>query len=231
MARAQDKRVWLAGGAAVAVLIVAIGWLAVISPQLSSAKTLRVEADSARAQNSVLASKTAKLKRENDSVGALKTNLRAALAGLPFDSGLPTITRQFAAQATENKVALTSITFGTATSTTGPTAASTTAATTASAGSTGTAPSASAAAAPASVLSIPVTLLCKGTNKKLLAFLKAIQVNGPRRALVSATTLAGAGSTNGSIDKSANMTIQLSIFSAPMSAAARAQLAKLLSTK
>ena len=112
--RAQDKRVWLAGGAAVAVLIVAVGWLAVISPQLSSAKALDAQADSARAQNGVLAAKVATLKRQNDNVGQLRTSLRSALAALPFDSGLPTFTRQLADQATESKVALSSITVGAA---------------------------------------------------------------------------------------------------------------------
>ena len=109
MTRAQDKRVWLAGGAAVALVIVAIGWMAVLSPQLSSTDTLRGDAGSARAQNVVLAANVAKLKRQNDGVGKLKATLRAALAALPFDSGLPSFTRQLAAQATSSDVALTTI--------------------------------------------------------------------------------------------------------------------------
>ncbi len=239
IARAQDKRVWLAGGAALAVLIIVIGWLAVISPQLSSAKTLRGEAESARAQNSVLAAKVAKLKRDNSNVGALKTTLRAALAALPFDSGLPTFTRQVSAQATENGVALTSITLGsavatnpvaTATTPAATTPAATTPAATTSTGTTATVPPAAAAAAP-TAMSIPVTLLCKASSKHLLAFVKAIQVTGPRRALVSTTTLAAVGAGAGSIDESATMTIQLSIFTTPMNSAERAQLAKLLSAK
>lgn len=235
IARAQDKRVWLAGGAALAVLIIVIGWLAVISPQLSSAKTLRGEADSARAQNSVLAAKVAKLKRDNSNVGALKTTLRAALAALPFDSGLPTFTRQVSAQATENGVALTSITLGSAVATTPVATATTPSATTPSAttstGTTATVPPAAAAAAPTAAMSIPVTLLCKASSKHLLAFVKAIQATGPRRALVRTTTLGSAGAGAGSIDESATMTIQLSIFTAPMNSADRAQLAKLLSAK
>ncbi len=229
----QSKRFWLAGGAALALLIVVIGWVGVISPQLSSAKTLRESADSARTQNSVLAVKTAKLKKQNDNVGQLKTTLRTALAALPFDGGLPTFTRQLATQATQNKVVLSSITIGAATSTaagTTPTAATPTAATpatTAPTTTTGAVPS--TAAAPTAVMTIPVTLLCKGSSTNRLAFLRAIQVGGPRRALVTATTVAGAGTV--SVDKSATMTIQLSVFSTPMSAAARAQLAKLLSAK
>ena len=231
--RAQDKRVWLAGGAALAVLIVAVGWLAVISPQLTSAHALHGQADSARAQNSVLAAKVAKLKRQNDNVGQLKQSLRSSLAALPFDSGLPTFTRQLADQATETKVALTSITVGSAVAPAAPPAAPSASTATTSAGTTtGSAAPVPAAAAPAAVLAIPITLLSKGTNPAQLAFLKKIQVEGPRRALVTSTTLtSGASAGRASIDASAAMTTQLTIFSAPLDAAARAQLLKLLSAK
>ena len=232
-ARAQDKRVWLAGGAVLAVLILAVGWLAVISPQLSSARTLRGQSDSARAQNAVLATKVAKLKRQNDNVGQLRTSLRNALAALPFDSGLPTFTRQLADQASESGVALSSITVGTAAATvTTATAPTTTAAGSGTTAGTTTAAPAPAAAAPAAMVSIPVTLLSTGSNKGQLAFLKAIQVGGPRRALVISTNV-GTGSTAGgaSIDKSSTMTTQLTIFSTPLDASARAQLLALLRAK
>jgi hypothetical protein len=242
--RLQDKRVWLAGGAAAALIVMAIGWVAVINPQLSSTHTLRGQADSARAQNTVLTATVAKLKRQNDNVGQLKATLRAALAGLPFDTGLPAFTRQLADQATQARVTLSSITVGSATSTGGTTAGTTTSAGTTTgptpAATGAPAPTAPASTAPApaaagsatAVMAIPITLLSKGTNAHEMAFLKAIQVGGPRRALVASTILAG-DSTGGrpSIDTSSTMTIQLSIFSAPLDAAGRAALAKLLSAK
>ena len=223
MSRAQDKRFWLAGGAALALVIVVVGWLAVISPQRASTSTLRGEADSARTQNTVLAAKVASLKRQNENVGKLKNSLRAALAALPFDTGLPTFTRQVAAQATQSKVSLTSILVGeaaaiAATAPTVPTTATPTAGGTASA---------------ATVMAIPITLLSDGSGERQLAFLKAIQRCGPRRALVSSTTLGTSSSTGSSqsIDKSATMTTQLTVFTAPLDAAKRAQLAKLLKAK
>jgi hypothetical protein len=237
--RSQDKRVWLAGGAALALIVLAIGWVGIINPQLSSTHAVRAQADSARAQNTALAATVAKLKRQNDNVGQLKATLRVALAGLPFDTGLPTFTRQLADQATRTRVTLSSITVGSAASTT---TAGTTPATTAgtgtpvpSASSSSAAPSPSAAptAAPAAaVVAIPISLLSKGTNARQMAFLKAIQVDGPRRALITSTTLTGSA-TGGqpSVDASSIMTIQLTIFSAPLDAAGRAALAKLLSAK
>ena len=81
-------------------------------------------------------------------------------------------------------------------------------------------------------MAIPITLLSKGSNAHQLAFLKAIQVVGPRRALVAPPRWAAVlGGWRPSIDKSATMTTQLTIFSAPLDAAGRAQLAKLLSAK
>ena len=211
MSRAQDKRVWLGGGALAAVLIGVVGWFGVISPQLSAASSLRDQSDSARAQNSVLESKIAKLKKQNDNVGKLTASLRAALAALPFDSGLPAFTRQLSSQATKNRIVLTSLTVGSGSVTTG-----TGVATTPTTGTTATA-----------LVAIPVTLASTGSGPNQLAFLRAIQVDGPRRALVTSTQLTPATGT--SLDGSSTMTTQITVFSAPLTAQARAQLVKLLS--
>jgi hypothetical protein len=82
------------------------------------------------------------------------------------------------------------------------------------------------------VVAIPILLLSKGTDTHQMAFLKAVQVDGPRRALITSTILTG-GTAVGqpSIDASSTMTIQLTIFSAPLDAAGRAALAKLLGAK
>ena len=61
-ARAQDKRLWLGGGAVLAVLIVLIGWFVVIDPELSAASSTRDQADSAQLQNMVLEAKNSTLK-------------------------------------------------------------------------------------------------------------------------------------------------------------------------
>ena len=80
------------------------------------------------------------------------------------------------------------------------------------------------------MFAIPVTLVSTGSAVNQLAFLKAIQVDGPRRALVISTALAPAsGATTASIDASSTMTTQLSVFTAPLSSTAQAQLEKLLS--
>src|SRR6478752_3149796 len=108
-ARPQSKRLWLGGGAVVAVVIVLIGWFGVIGPELSAAAATRDQADSARMQNVTLQAKNTKLKAQNDDVATLRASLANALAALPSDGGLPEFTRQISAQATSTSVVLTSI--------------------------------------------------------------------------------------------------------------------------
>ena len=73
--RLQDKRLWLGGGTAVAVMIVLIGWFLVIDPELSAAATTRAETEAAQAQNVVMGAKNDTLKAQNDNVAALRTSL------------------------------------------------------------------------------------------------------------------------------------------------------------
>lgn len=225
--RSQDKRFWLGGGAVAAVAILLIGWFMVIHPQLSSAAATHSESDSAQLQIVLLQAKNTKLKKQNEDAAALRASLAAALAQLPSDGGLPAFTRQLSAQATANSVALTSVIIGAATPLTAPTAA--VAATTEG----GIAPAAAPAAASSDALvQIPVSVSATGLGRNDMAFLKAIQVTGPRRALVTASQLApsGGGAASG-ITGPCTLTLTLTIFSAPISPTAQAALAKLLTGK
>ena len=211
-AYSEDKRVWLAGGILAAVLLVAIGWLGVISPALSSTKSLKSQADDATFQNIGLQSKASQLRHENDNVGTLTASLRKALTELPSDSGLPAYTRQLSAQAAANHVTLKTITVSPSSAVGGSTT------------STGTA--SSPAGTGSALVSIPITLTSTGTARNLTAFLKAIQVTGPRRALVTSTQMTA--TLGASVNTGATMTTQLNVFSAPLTAAAQAQLETLL---
>ena len=217
----QDRRLWLCGGAIVAVLIVLLGWFYVIHPELSAASSHRDQAESARTQNIVLEGKNNKLKVQNDDAAALRAGLAAALAELPYDSGLPEFTRQVSAQATEHSMLLSSIVVGNAVPVVGPS--------TDDAGG-GTTDTAATAAASTGLVTIPITVIATGLGSSQLAFLTAIQVTGPRRALVTAVQIAplGGGEAVGS-DAESTLTLQLTTFSAPLSPAAQTELEKLLS--
>lgn len=213
MSHAQDKRYWIGGSALAAVVIALAGWFVVISPQLSSASSLRAQADSVQQQNRLLESKIAGLKQQNDNLHTLTASLQDALAALPFDSGLPALTRELSGQAAQHRIDLTSIAVGSI----GPTSGVSTA------GSGG-------GESTGALFAIPVTLLSTGSAKDSLAFLKAIQTDGPRRALITSTQLSPAsGAADASIDASTTMTTQLTVFTAPLTPPAEAQLEKLLS--
>jgi hypothetical protein len=216
-ARTQDKRLWLFSGAIVALLIVLLGWFFVIHPELTAASSNRDQAESARTQNIALEGKNNKLKAQNDDAAALRAGLAAALAELPYDSGLPEFTRQVSAQATEHSMVLSSIVVGDTLPVVGPTgdAVESTAATTDAA---------------TSLVAIPITVVATGLSSNQLAFLTALQVTGPRRALVTAVQIAppsGGEAVGG--DAESTMTLQLTVFSAPLTPAAQAELEKLLS--
>jgi hypothetical protein len=211
----QEKRLWLGGGALTAVVVAAASWFMLISPELSSASSLHEQTDAAQLQNQMLQAQTAKLKKQSDHLDALTATLRAAVDALPLDNGLPEFTRQVSAQAKAAKVSLSGISVGTI----GP-----------AAGAAGPAAAmADAGGAAGKLYSIPITMIANGSYAHELRFLKEIQTTGPRRALVTSTQFApGSSSQVASIDRSATMTVQLTIFAAPRTPQAAAQLAKQL---
>jgi hypothetical protein len=218
--RGQDKRLWIAGGAVLAVLIVLIGWFVVIDPQLSAASSTRDQADSARTQNLVLEAKNSRLEEQNNDAAALRAGLAAALAELPTDGGLPEFTRQLSAQATATSVVLSSVVVGTATPV--EDAADTAV--------PGTTTDAVTTATPASgLVQMTVSLAATGLAADLQAFLHEIQVTGPRRALVTSTQLTPSSDDPIGIDGPCTLNLTLNIFSAPVSATDQAALDKLLS--
>jgi hypothetical protein len=225
-----DKRVWLGGGAVLAVLIMVAGWFLVIHPELSAASSNRDQAASADQQNQVLQKRNDDLQEKDNDKGALQAGLSAALAQLPSDGALPAFTRQLSAQATAAGVVLTSVIVGAATPLVAAGAASPTTAAAADPSATGT-----AAAAPATatgLVQMTITVNATGLGRRDLAFLRAIQWTGPRRALVSAVQLApAAGDSKAGINGQCTLTMTLTIFSAPLSPSAQADLVKLLSGK
>ena len=227
MIRTQDTRLWTIGGALATVVLAAAGWFMAVHPVLADTAEVKSQTASTLMQNDIARTKVAQLAAQHAKVGALSAELRAAIAALPLDNGLPAFTRQLSAQASANHVQLGSVTVGSiapmvATAATAATPATTAPAATPAAPPTGTAD-------PGALVAIQITVNSTGTATRQLAFLHAIRVTGARRALVTSTNLAVADGQ--SIDGTCTMTNQITIFSAPRSAAAQAQLQKLLNSK
>jgi len=203
-------RVWLAGGAAAGVVISALAWFMVVSPELSNASSLDEQTATAQTQNVTLQSKIHRLQADNANMDALVASLRQARTALPTDTGLADFTRQLSGYAAEYGVAINGITAG------DPTALTATAGAAApAAGATSTTPPAAgppAASAAGQLYALPLTVMVKGSATGDLRFLAAVQGPGRRAALVSGTQLTGDTTKRGA---AMQLTIQLQLFVAP----------------
>ena len=238
MDRLQDRRIWLLGGVLSAVLILAVGYLLFIGPELSSTSALRSQTTTTQQQNSLLGIKVGGLRAKSKNVHKYTAALARALEALPPTSGLPGFTREASAHAAAAGVRITSISVGgvspagpSAAAVTAPTPAATTSAapTTSPTGITTGAPTGATAAG--GVFAISVSMQSTGSLAHQLAFLGRLRAVGPRSVLITSTQFAPAGAKGANVDKAALMTTALSVFSAPQSPAQMAQLQKLLSGK
>ena len=212
----QSRRSWLAGGALVALLIIAVSYFLVISPKLGDASDTRSQAQDNDVLNVSLASRHGALVRQQTGLPAMRAALAAALKALPPTSALPEFTHEATQAAASTGVSLRNISISALTPVTSTSAAP---ASSAPASSTTTPTTGSAPATP-SQYQVGVTLTTSGPTDKQLAFVDAIE-NGPRRALVMSTSFTGTGSK-------ASLTSQLTIFTAPMTTQQIAQLHTLL---
>jgi hypothetical protein len=214
----EDNRIWIGGGVAAAVLVLALSWFFVFGPKLSHNSDLRDQADSARTTNDGLNAEIAKLKAEQQRLPEYTARLRRARNGLPITDALPAFAKSSHAHAQDTGVSLRSMTVQTVTpiSVSGE-------AITAPPASTGTAPTAG------SLFAIPVTLVSNGAFDAQLRFLSALQKEGPRVILITGTRFSPGDQTKDeSVDKHCSMTTNLTVFVAPQTPQEAAQLEKQL---
>lgn len=219
--RLNDQRLWLISGALVAALIFLVSWLLFISPTLSAASDLDDQTIASRQQNDALVAKIKTLEAKRAQLPRYTSSLRAALAAIPYDSGLPAFTRRLTAQGKATGVDVSSVVVGGVVPIE-PSAVS-------SAGSAST--SESAATTPSGGLfSIQLTVQSDGSLTNQIAFLTAVRTLGPRRTLITAMEISpGTGAKVASVDGAASFTTQLTVFSAPQSPVQIRQLNKLVS--
>jgi hypothetical protein len=209
MSGMKGDRVWLVGGAAAGVVIAALGWFMVISPELSNASSLDEQTLASQTQNLSLQSKIHRLQADNSNMDALLASLRQARAELPPDTGLAAFTRQLSGYASQYGVVLSGITAADPTALT-PTVASAAGPTTPA---PATRPAAGSTASPAGqTYTLPLTVIVKGAAANDLRFLAAMQGPGKRAALVTGTQLTGDTTKRGG---AMQLTIQLQLFTTP----------------
>lgn len=222
MAREKNEKVWMAGGALSAVLLAGALWTFVVSPQMGDVDNLRSQTADAQTQNLALQSNVSRLREEYTHIADVKRQLADAQAQLPADSGLSALTSQLNAQARAHHVKITQVTAAPPAPYVAPTP---------TAGASGAPASSSAAPAPAGAASsgspagelfvIPVSVAVSGSQADELAFARAVQMQGPRSALIGSVQLqsgGGAGST-GTGTKGSSLTLQMNVYVAPVAPA------------
>ena len=217
----QSRRAWYAGGAAGALVVVAIGWFGVIGPELSSTSSTKTQTADAQMQNIALQGKVRALKEQDKKLPTLVRQLAEVQQELPAGSGMSAYITQVMKQADAAGVTLTSVTAGAPTVVTAGTAAT----------------SAPVTNPAGHLFSIPVNLVGEGSLAQQRKLLAAIQTAGPRRSLVTSvgyTPVSASGSGTSSvqsIDARTTMSLKLQVFVAPQSPADEAALKEQLSIK
>jgi hypothetical protein len=218
MAREKSEKLWIGGGAVAAVLLAAGLWAFAVSPKMSEADSFRTQTDDTRAQNMVLETQVGKLQDAYSHISTLRKTLDTARASLPTDSGLSALTRQIGVQAKTAHVTLMSMTAGTPAlagangQTAAPAPASSSDTSSAPAASTST----TSTTAAGGIFTIPITIVASGSPSADLAFLHAVQQQGPRAALVSNAQISAQGTGTGG---TATLTMQMQVFVAPAAVA------------
>ena len=166
------SRLWNVGTVLVVLVIVAAGWLLVVSPKRTDASTLRAQAVAAVAQNQQVEGKIRELKLQQQQLPAQQAQIAAINQQIPSQPQLPTLIRQLDDAASAADVTLGAITPGTFT----------------------------AVPSDTGVSYIPLSITVSGSFTNLKAYLSALETN-PRAVLVTgfkinpATATAGAANT------------------------------------
>lgn len=179
MARERSERLWIGGAAAVAFLVVLIGWFFLISPQRDETADVEGQVLNAQLQNDTLQARIAKLGGEKKAMAKYKADLLAAQEALPATSDMSAFLRTVQRIGAASGAKVTSLTVGTAT------AASPAAAAPAPSGSASTDPAATAPAAGTGIQQIPITASVTGTPAALKRFLVQLQSVQPRAVLLT----------------------------------------------
>jgi Tfp pilus assembly protein PilO len=108
----RSSKLWLFVGPAVAVVVLALGWLLLVSPKMSEASQLAEETSSAQASNVMAQAKLTTLQQQSKTLPAQKAQLVALQRQIPADPAVADLIRSLNAAATATGVHLDQVTPG-----------------------------------------------------------------------------------------------------------------------
>jgi Tfp pilus assembly protein PilO len=107
----KATQAWYAGAALGAVGVLAAGYMALVSPQLSNASDVTAQKDTVTAANAVTEGQIAMLKKQFSNLPDLEAKLASMRVHMPTSPQEPTLLRQLSAIAADTGVKLTGATF------------------------------------------------------------------------------------------------------------------------
>ena len=203
----NKTRLWMIGAVLVTVVIVALGWVVGISPQLDQARTADAERMGVEATNQIHEATLVELRELDENLPELESELADLRAALPDDAAIATLLGQLNSIAQQNGMQLTSFTadapaeFATAEEPVAPVVpADASAEADAPTDAPATTPAAPAAPVPAGTsgfISIPVSVTVSGSGAGLSGFIESLQF-GERLFLATDLSITndGGGSTS-----------------------------------
>jgi Tfp pilus assembly protein PilO len=177
-------RLWLAGGAVVAVALAALSWFFLISPQRGETEAVQAEAAQVNDQATVLRARIAQLQKDNEKLDQLKAELAAKREALPLSTALSDFLRDLDDTGKQTGVSVTAV----------------------NAGASGT-----THAAGAEFQILPVTLTVGGSADGQIAFLDHLRRVQPRAVLIIGINLVPADNSS-SLTGTVTMTLSVQIF-------------------
>jgi Tfp pilus assembly protein PilO len=154
-------RLWMIGGAAVAVLLLALSWVLAISPTNADADNLREQTASTETQLTTLRRRLADLKEQEANLPTYRAALRVNQDALPEDSGVPDFLRTLQASGDSVNVVVSAVNVGTPGQNT----------------------------ALPTVFDLPITVTAEGSASNLGRFLDQLQRVQPRAVLIESANM------------------------------------------
>jgi Tfp pilus assembly protein PilO len=191
MTRTGPDRLWLIGGAGAAVVLLAVAWFFLISPQYAQAASLNDQSGQAAVRLNVLRHKLAELKRQNADLDKYQAQLAKDRHALPQASGIDDFLRELQAMGERTGVSVTGLAVGATTH---------------------------VPAAGSDVFALPLTLNATGDIAKVTEFVRQLQLEQPRAVLVTSAGVVPPAQRP-SIAGPVNLTLNLRIYVAPPAAA------------
>jgi len=233
--RSSVERLWLIGGGLVTVLITAIGFLLVISPQRAATDRVHGKLAGVQHRNGTLEQRLAQLRQQNQNLASFERQLAAAREALPTTSNVSDFLRSLQALGGQTQTEVTSLGVSAPSPVPTPTATGAPAVGGAAAPAAG-APAAGAptAGAPAAgpALGVPAQSLAglyaltttaqlSGSPEKLTRFLDQLQNVQPRAVLITQVqeSTGASGTVAGAAQGSTTLQLTLEAFIAPPAAA------------